>query len=161
MFPVGGGTMIKHAPRLLIAGTGSGCGKTTIVCAILQALKNRGHDIASFKCGPDYIDSMFHSEIIGAQSTNIDLFFSDEAQARSIFVKHAAELNIIEGVMGFYDGMSMDSENAFVMEERPVNPYSEETEMGAVDAVHPGAAGYYQIADTIYSTMCGTMENWK
>ena len=104
--------MIKHAPRLLIAGTGSGCGKTTTVCAILQALKNRGHDVASFKCGPDYIDPMFHSEIIGAQSTSIDLFFSDEAQARSIFAKHAAELNIIEGVMGFYDGMSMDSEKA-------------------------------------------------
>ena len=104
--------MIKHAPRLMIAGTGSGCGKTTIVCAILQALKNRGHDVASFKCGPDYIDPMFHSEIIGAQSTNIDLFFSDEAQARSIFAKHAAELNIIEGVMGFYDGISMDSEKA-------------------------------------------------
>ncbi len=104
--------MIKHAPRLMIAGTGSGCGKTTIVCAILQALKNRGHDVASFKCGPDYIDPMFHSEIIGTQSTNIDLFFSDEAQARSLFVKHAAELNIIEGVMGFYDGMSMDSEKA-------------------------------------------------
>ena len=104
--------MIKHAPRLLIAGTGSGCGKTTTVCAILQALKNRGYDVASFKCGPDYIDPMFHSEIIGAQSTNIDLFFSDEAQARSIFAKHAAELNIIEGVMGFYDGMSMDSEKA-------------------------------------------------
>ena len=58
-------------------------------------------------------------------------------------------------------GISMDSANAFVMEERPVNPYSEETEMVAVDAVHPAAAGYYQIADTIYSTWCGTMENWK
>ncbi len=112
MFPAGGGTMIKHAPRLLIAGTGSSCGKTTTVCAILQALKNRGHDVASFKCGPDYIDPMFHSEIIGAQSTNIDLFFSDEAQARSLFAKHAAELNVIEGVMGFYDGMNMDSEKA-------------------------------------------------
>ena len=104
--------MIKRAPRLLIAGTGSGCGKTTIVCAILQALKNRGHDVASFKCGPDYIDPMFHSEIIGTQSTNIDLFFSDEAQTRALFVKHAAGLNVIEGVMGYYDGMRMDSEKA-------------------------------------------------
>ena len=104
--------MIKHAPRLLIAGTGSGCGKTTTVCAILQALKNRGYDVASFKCGPDYIDPMFHSEIIGAQSANIDLFFSDEARARSLFLKHSGELNIIEGVMGFYDGMGMDSETA-------------------------------------------------
>ena len=104
--------MLKHAPRILIAGTGSGCGKTTMVCAILQALKNRGHAVSSFKCGPDYIDPMFHAEIIGAPSTNIDLFFSDEAQAKSLFIKHASELNIIEGVMGYYDGMSMDSEAA-------------------------------------------------
>lgn len=104
--------MIKRAPRLMIAGTGSGCGKTTVVCAILQALKNRGHGLASFKCGPDYIDPMFHSEIIGVQSVNLDLFFSDEAQVRALLLKHAAELNLIEGVMGFYDGMRMESAQA-------------------------------------------------
>ena len=52
--------MRKNAPRLLIAGTGSGCGKTTMMCASLRALKDRGHGVASFKCGPDYIDPMFH-----------------------------------------------------------------------------------------------------
>lgn len=57
-------------------------------------------------------------------------------------------------------GISVDSENVFVTEERRVNPYSEETEAVAVDAVHPGAAGYYQIADTIYSTICGTADQW-
>lgn len=102
--------MTERAPRLLIAGTGSGCGKTTTVCALLQALKNRGYGVSSFKCGPDYIDPMFHSEIIGARSTNLDLFFCEEAMARSLFLKHAGELNVIEGVMGFYDGISMDSE---------------------------------------------------
>ncbi len=104
--------MLKSIPRLLIAGTGSGCGKTTVVCALLQALKNRGHDVASFKCGPDYIDPMFHSEIIGAQSANIDLFFADEVRARALFAKHAAGLNLIEGVMGYYDGLSMDDPKA-------------------------------------------------
>ncbi|MGN0334422.1 MAG: SGNH/GDSL hydrolase family protein [Lachnospiraceae bacterium] len=54
--------------------------------------------------------------------------------------------------------ISVDSENVFDTEERPVNPYSEKTETYATDPVHPTAAGYYQIADTIYSTMCGTME---
>jgi len=58
-------------------------------------------------------------------------------------------------------GISMDSDYAFVTEERPVNPYSNVTEAVAVDAVHPSSSGYYQIADVIYSTMCGTMENWK
>ena len=58
-------------------------------------------------------------------------------------------------------GISVDSENVFEMEERNVNPYSDETELVAVDAVHPAPAGYYQIADTIYSTICGTMEKWN
>ena len=58
-------------------------------------------------------------------------------------------------------GISMDSAYAFTTEERAVNPYSEITESVAVDAVHPAAIGYYQIADTIYSTLCGTMEEWK
>lgn len=57
-------------------------------------------------------------------------------------------------------GISVDSAHVFAMEERKVNPYSEETELVAIDAVHPTAAGYYQIADTIYSTWCGTMEEW-
>lgn len=57
--------------------------------------------------------------------------------------------------------ISVDSANVFNMEERTVNPYSKETEKYAVDAVHPSAAGYAQIADRIYSTMCGTMEEWK
>ena len=104
--------MRRAAARLLIAGTGSGCGKTTVTCAILQALKNRGHDLASFKCGPDYIDPMFHAEIIGTPCTNIDLFFLDEARARERFLTHAAELNVIEGVMGCYDGLAMDSDEA-------------------------------------------------
>lgn len=104
--------MIKAAPRMLIAGTGSGCGKTTVTCAILQALKNRGHDAASFKCGPDYIDPMFHSEIIGAQSANVDLYFTDEPLSRGLFLKHAAHFNVIEGAMGYYDGLSMQSAEA-------------------------------------------------
>ena len=104
--------MLRNLPRLLIAGTGSGCGKTTLVCAILQALKNRGCSVASFKCGPDYIDPMFHSEVIGAPSANIDLFFAGEDAARTLFARHAAELNLIEGVMGYYDGLSMDDPRA-------------------------------------------------
>ena len=64
----------KKINRIMIAGTNSGCGKTTVTCAILKALKNRGLKVAAFKCGPDYIDPMFHSEIIETNSRNIDLF---------------------------------------------------------------------------------------
>ncbi len=104
--------MRSAAARLLIAGTGSGCGKTTVTCAVLQALKDRSEDVAAFKCGPDYIDPMFHSEIIGAKCGNIDLFFAGRDTARRLFAEHARDLNVIEGVMGYYDGLSAQSPEA-------------------------------------------------
>lgn len=67
--------MQQNLPRLILAGTNSGCGKTTVTCAVLQALVNRGLSVAAAKCGPDYIDPMFHSRIIGAKSSNLDPFF--------------------------------------------------------------------------------------
>ena len=59
-------------PRILLAAGASGSGKTLITCGILQALINRGLKPCSFKCGPDYIDPMFHSKVIGAKSRNLD-----------------------------------------------------------------------------------------
>lgn len=93
--------------RIMLAGTGSGCGKTTVVCALLQALKDRGMKAASFKCGPDYIDPMFHSEIIGTKSRNLDLFLCGENTVRYLLAENAkeADIAVIEGVMGIYDGM--------------------------------------------------------
>ena len=108
------GVTLKTAPRVMIAGTNSGCGKTTVVCALLQALKNRGLDVMSFKCGPDYIDPMFHSQIIGTDSMNVDLFFSSEEETKGLFARHAKDVNVVEGVMGYYDGMAMDSDRASV-----------------------------------------------
>ena len=67
--------MEQIIPRVMIAGTGSGCGKTTVTCAILKALSDRGKWVGAFKCGPDYIDPMFHSFILGTHSTNLDSFF--------------------------------------------------------------------------------------
>ena len=62
-------------PRFLLGAPASGSGKTLITCGILQALQARGKAVASFKCGPDYIDPMFHTKIIGAKSRNLDGFF--------------------------------------------------------------------------------------
>lgn len=92
--------------RILIGGTHSGCGKTTVTCAILQALCHRGLSVASFKCGPDYIDPMFHQTIIGTDSYNLDSFFCNDDTLRSLLWENSqsAELSVIEGVMGFYDG---------------------------------------------------------
>ena len=98
--------------RILIAGTGSGCGKTTVTCAVLGALKSRGIAVSSFKAGPDYIDPMFHSEILGTQSRNLDLFLMSERGVLSSLSDNTAESDIavIEGVMGFYDGVGKTAE---------------------------------------------------
>lgn len=61
-------------PRILLAAGASGSGKTLITCGLLQALVNRNMKVASFKCGPDYIDPMFHSRVIGTKSRNLDTF---------------------------------------------------------------------------------------
>ena len=101
--------MEQKIPRILLAGTNSGCGKTTVTCAVLQALVSRGMKVGAFKCGPDYIDPMFHSRIIGAKSANLDLFFFRENTLRYLLVKNAMnqDVSIIEGVMGYYDGMGL------------------------------------------------------
>lgn len=95
-------------PRILLAGTGSGCGKTSMTCAILGALATRGEDVASFKCGPDYIDPMFHTKILGIPSRNLDSFLCGDETVKFLLHKNSAAhgLAVIEGVMGFYDGLS-------------------------------------------------------
>ena len=97
------------APRLLVAGTSSGCGKTTLVCAILKALVERGLRVGAFKCGPDYIDPMFYSRITGTKSGNLDSFFFNENTTRYLLARGSADHNasIIEGAMGYYDGTGL------------------------------------------------------
>ena len=110
--------MEQKIPRILLAGTNSGCGKTTVTCAVLQALVNRGLKVGAFKCGPDYIDPMFHSRIIGAKSANLDLFFFRENTLRYLLAKNAKtqDVSIIEGVMGYYDGMGLITTRASTYE---------------------------------------------
>lgn len=94
-------------PRILLAAGASGSGKTLITCGLLQALVNRGLKVASFKCGPDYIDPMFHSRVIGTRSRNLDTFFTDGDRTQYLLAKNASdcEIAVMEGVMGYYDGV--------------------------------------------------------
>lgn len=94
-------------PRILLAAGASGSGKTLITCGLLQVLVNRGLKVASFKCGPDYIDPMFHSRVIGTRSRNLDTFFTDGDRTRYLLAKNASdcEIAVMEGVMGYYDGV--------------------------------------------------------
>ena len=101
-------------PRVMIAGTGSGCGKTSVTCAVLGALRKRGSDLSAFKCGPDYIDPMFHSRILGTESANLDSFFFPDNTLKYLLAGRGRgkDLSVIEGVMGFYDGIGMESGKA-------------------------------------------------
>lgn len=93
--------------RIMIAAPKSGSGKTTLTCALLQALKDRGETVISYKCGPDYIDGMFHEKVIGIPARNLDTFFTDEEQTRTLLKNSMPEdgFAVIEGVMGLFDGL--------------------------------------------------------
>ena len=97
--------------RVMIAAISSGSGKTTITCGLLQALVNRKLKVSSFKCGPDYIDPMFHTKVIKTKSKNLDSFFYDENTLKYLMDKSMknTDISIIEGAMGFYDGLSTSS----------------------------------------------------
>ena len=106
--------MKQTMPRIMLAAPGSGSGKTTITCGLLQALVDRGMFPAAFKCGPDFIDPLFHSEVIGAKGANLDLFFTTENRAKQLMAQAAASCSpvVIEGVMGYYDGLGGKNDTA-------------------------------------------------
>ena len=110
--------MEQKVPRLVLAGTNSGCGKTTVTCAVLQALVTRGLRVGAAKCGPDYIDPMFHSRVIGAKSSNLDPFFFDRDTMRYLLAHNSqgCDVTVIEGVMGYYDGLGLTSTRASTYE---------------------------------------------
>lgn len=105
-------------PRLVLAAPKSGSGKTMITCGLLTALKKRGISCCSFKCGPDYIDPMFHKQVLGIDGGNLDTYFLSKEQVRRHFQSLAGEeqLSVIEGVMGYYDGVGGDTTEASTYE---------------------------------------------
>ena len=101
----------KKNPGFLLSAVSSNSGKTAAACGLMSAFKQKGKRVCACKCGPDYIDPMFHREVLGVDSKNLDLFFSEEDILKEGYLKHTknADITITEGVMGFYDGMSLDS----------------------------------------------------
>ena len=100
----------------MIAADRSGSGKTTVTRALMLSLKNAGCTVIPFKCGPDYIDPMYHAQITGLRGHNLDTFFTDREKTRQLFARDCLDvpentpirnrIAVVEGVMGLYDGLT-------------------------------------------------------
>ncbi len=95
-------------PALMLAATNSGCGKTTYTCGLLEVLKRRGQKPAAFKCGPDYIDPLYYEELLDVPVRNLDTWFAGRELLSWVYAagNQTSDIAIVEGVMGFYDGIA-------------------------------------------------------
>lgn len=97
---------MKQTSRFLIGAPSSGSGKTTLTIGLLKMLKNSNFNVQPFKCGPDYIDTKFHTLASGNQTVNLDLYLSSAGHVKQLYAKYGAgkDVCVIEGVMGLFDG---------------------------------------------------------
>lgn len=147
----------------MIAGEKSGCGKTTVTCAVLAALKARGIKTAAFKCGPDYIDPMFHRKTAGAQTCNLDRFLCGDDILLHLLCKtsEGCEVSVIEGVMGFYDGGETSAQAISELTETPAVIVIDCAGMSdSIGAVMSGFLNYKpnRIAGFIFSRLAPSLE---
>jgi cobyrinic acid a,c-diamide synthase len=97
-------------PRIVLAGTASGVGKTSITCAIIHGIKKKGYSVQPFKVGPDFIDPTYLAAMAERPSRNLDPWLMGEHGVLQSFVQNSnSAMSVVEGVMGYYDGFSGDS----------------------------------------------------
>lgn len=98
--------------RMLISAAHKSSGKTLVSIGLCAALKQRGHQVQPYKKGPDYIDPIWLSQASGRACRNLDLYLMAEAEVQSTFQRHLAEVNVVEGNKGLYDGLALDGSNS-------------------------------------------------
>lgn len=104
---------MNGGPRgFIVAAARSGAGKTVIALGLMRALARRGHVVQTFKCGPDYIDPAFHGVAAGKPSFNLDTWSMAPPTLAGLIQRHAADLVVVEGVMGLFDGVAAVGQTA-------------------------------------------------
>ncbi len=123
--------------QLILTAPASGSGKTMMTCALLRALQKRGLNPCAFKCGPDYIDPMFHRKVLGAEGCNLDLFLSDPAAVRALYAAYCRrhDAAVCEGVMGYYDGLGGGTDRASTWD------VADTLKLPVILVLRPGGAG--------------------
>jgi len=143
-------TPAHKIPRIVVAATGSGAGKTTATVALIGAMRARGLKVAAFKCGPDYLDPTYHERAAGVRSHNLDGWMMERDAVLGTFarVSKGADIAVIEGVMGLYDGAPPDSDEGSSAEiakwlEAPVLLVVDASGMArTIGAIAHGFAGF-------------------
>jgi cobyrinic acid a,c-diamide synthase len=168
--------------RLVIAGTGSGVGKTTLTIGLMSALRKKGYTVQGFKCGPDYIDPTYHTAVTGRMSRNLDSWMLNNELVKEIVIRgcEGADISIIEGVMGFFDGKNPMNNSGSTAEislitESPVvlvvncasmarsaaaivkgfQEFLNEANIVGVIANRVGSEGHFKIVQTAIEQECG------